>query len=380
MNCAAMTFDPQATTDLLAKLVQAQSVNPPGNEIIAAEVLSDWLQQRDIASQIDLVEANRANLIASIGQGSPRILLNSHLDVVDAGDHGRWTHDPFSAHIENGTLYGRGACDAKGCVAAMAGALVALADHPPCQVVLAAVMGEEKSALGSKHLTKQDTAFNAAIVGEPTNLNLSISQKGRIGIFIDLQGSPSHPTRAQIEDNPTFKLAAIMSFLQSFALDVQKNHKGSFVVLEVNAGKPNVLTPPERCSLTLSWWFPSQMNHDEAISQFQEPFKELAAEHNIAHQIRFHRGAGSYSIAKSHRLVKTMEKTVKKITGMSPATGAFPASCDMWVFGQAGIPTIILGPGDLNLAHAINESTDLTQVITATHIYAQAVCDLASDF
>jgi len=136
------------------------------------------------------------------------------------------------------------ACGAKGHIAGMAHALITLKDDPPCQVVLAAVMGEEKGGLGSKHLAAKDPNFDAVIVGESTQLDIAISQKGHIGIFLDFIGKASHPTKADLHANPVFHLAKVMDFLQLFAQRVLHNRQGSFVVLEVSAGEKGVLTPP----------------------------------------------------------------------------------------------------------------------------------------
>jgi len=85
---------------------------------------------------------------------------------------------------------------------------------------------------------------DAVIVGESTQLDIAISQKGHIGIFLDFIGKASHPTKADLHANPVFHLAKVMDFLQLFAQRVLHNRQGSFVVLEVSAGEKGVLTPP----------------------------------------------------------------------------------------------------------------------------------------
>ena len=323
------------------------------------------------------VEPHRPNVIAHGGEGSPRVLLTSHLDVVEAGEIGRWTHDPFAGEVDDGTLYGRGACDAKGSVAAMAGAIVALSEDPPCEVVLAAVMGEEHGALGSKHLAAQDKRFDAAVVGEPTGLAIAISQKGRLGIALDILGDSSHPTRASAEANPILRLAEVMGFLRDFAEEVRSRDEGSFVVLGVSAGEGGGFTPPERCSVRMSWWFSPRMDHDAAIDSFQSPFGEFAERTGISWEVRFHRGAQSYALDQGHPLVTAAGEAAESVLGRQAEVGEFPASCDMYVFGREGIPAIVLGPGDLALAHAPDESVALDEVAAASRIYAELVKILA---
>ena len=365
--------DPDIILELLTRLVAAESVNPPGNEDRATAVLAEFLERHGIQFRIDPVQPHRPNLIATVGKGSPRILLTSHLDVVDPGESARWDHDPFTAHIEEGTLFGRGACDAKGQIAGMIGALVALATDPPCQVVLAAVMGEEKGGLGSKHFAARDGRFDAAIVGEPAQLGIATGHAGRVGITLHLIGEASHPTRADSGSNPVFHLPEVITFLSDFAAQVRQEKLGSVVVLEVHAGKTNVLTPPQRVTLCVSWWFASQMTHDDAIDRFRSRFDDLGSRRGFAYEMAFHRGAGAYEIASDHPLISIARRAVESVTGTPPIVAPFPASCDMYIFGREGIPTIIFGPGALSLAHAPNESIRLQDVFDAARIYVEII-------
>ncbi|MFH0965736.1 MAG: M20/M25/M40 family metallo-hydrolase [Planctomycetota bacterium] len=356
--------------ELLRELVRAESVNPPGREAAAAEVLERFLARHAIEARREEVAPGRPNVIATVGKGKPRVLLTSHLDVVPAGEEKRWKHGPFGAEIEEGVLYGRGACDAKGSIAAMAAALVEMAKAPPYEVVLAAVMGEEKGALGSKHFAERDSGFDAAIVGEPTELAVATGQKGRLGIEIEIIGEASHPTRAKIETSAIVRMGELSGFLREFGEKVEAKKQGAFVPVRVAAGEEGVLTPPERCVVGVSWWFPPSMDHEEAIKAFRSA---LTKAFGRKHEVRFHKGAGSYEISRTHALVATAKRAVETVTGREARTGEFGASCDMYVFGRKGIPTIALGPGSLADAHAPDECVDLEDVEAAARIYGLIV-------
>ena len=107
--------------ELLQNLVTARTVNPPGDEQIGAAVLKDFLSGHGLDVQTDEVEKGRPNLLCTVGQGTNRSLLfDSHLDVVSPGEPKSWRRDPFEPYVEDGKLFGRGACDDKASLPAMA--------------------------------------------------------------------------------------------------------------------------------------------------------------------------------------------------------------------------------------------------------------------
>src|SRR5689334_19820045 len=124
---ATMTLREEAT-DLLQRLIRLNTVNPPGNETLAAELLRDYLEDSGVSCKLYGRTPERANLVARIPgvDGGPRLLLLSHTDTVIA-DPGEWTVDPWSGELRGGEVWGRGALDMKGQVAASAVAVASLA-------------------------------------------------------------------------------------------------------------------------------------------------------------------------------------------------------------------------------------------------------------
>src|SRR5207247_7137211 len=143
---ATMTFREEAT-DLLQRLIRLDTVNPPGNETLAAELLRDYLAESGVVAELYAKEPERANLVARIpGRGEgPRLLLLSHTDTVLA-DAAEWQFDPWSGELRNGEIWGRGALDMKGQVAANAVAIASLAREgfePAGDLIFAATADEE---------------------------------------------------------------------------------------------------------------------------------------------------------------------------------------------------------------------------------------------
>ncbi|MGK9070581.1 M20/M25/M40 family metallo-hydrolase, partial [Staphylococcus warneri] len=110
-------FSKEDKIQILSDMIEINTEND--NELEVCKYLKSLLSKYDIDSKILEVDDNRANLIAEIGDGSPKLGISGHMDVVDAGDHNEWKHDPFKLTEEDGKLYGRGTTDMKGGLAAL---------------------------------------------------------------------------------------------------------------------------------------------------------------------------------------------------------------------------------------------------------------------
>ncbi|REJ32823.1 MAG: acetylornithine deacetylase, partial [Bacillota bacterium] len=180
--------------DLLQRLVRVNTVNPPGNELEGARALARWLSDHGIEAEIDEFLPGRANLTARVrGRGDgPTLMLNTHLDVVPAGDG--WSRDPLAGAVENGRVYGRGAADSKGSLAAMAAALVTARDAGVIaqgELVLAAAADEESGSAGARHLSGPCRP-DPGPVGPPPRLRLAPAPHGSPGPWREVRGRHPH--------------------------------------------------------------------------------------------------------------------------------------------------------------------------------------------
>jgi len=364
---------------LLSRLIAAKSINPPGKEETAAQVLSDFFKKAGLESTFDYVEKGRPNILCQVSGRSHEksLLLTSHLDVVPPGELSLWNQDPFGASIVENRMYGRGTSDAKGSVAAMAVALVSLSairDKLNGDVLFLGVSGEERGGIGSKKAIKTGISANAAIVGEPTNLNIAIGQRGRLGIHIEVSAPSSHPACSEKNVNSIISTMKLISLIKTYAEKVLRKkdslEKNGFLVINgIQAGEPGVLSPPNKCSLSLSLWFSPEETHETAIKNFDSYVRPFAIKNSISLEISYHKGASSYLVPEKEHIVQLASKVIKKVRGYEPEIQTSYASCDMYIFGRAGIPTIILGPGDLRMAHSADEYVQIEEVLTASKIY-----------
>lgn len=190
---AATLVDPERLATLLKRLVAADSTNPPGGEAAVVAVLADHFGRHGLAAELTEALPGRPNLSISIGGGSPVLLLNAHTDTMPVGPD--WSRPPFSAIVEGDRLFGRGACDAKGGLAAMAEAMVAIATSGvPLRgrLVFDAVIDEEGGAAGTRETLLAGRAADWAIVAEPTDLSIARASNGQLDVAITVRGRATH--------------------------------------------------------------------------------------------------------------------------------------------------------------------------------------------
>ena len=164
LSCA----EEKEATELLQNILRCNTTNPPGNEAVLAEIIKQWLAGEEISCLIDEFELNRANLIFEIKGAAEglKLLATGHLDTVPPGNR-PWQHDPFGAEIKDGLIYGRGASDMKGSVAAMLYAIARMKRKgimPKQDILFLATAGEEMFCQGALHFVDKNGMENIGAV------------------------------------------------------------------------------------------------------------------------------------------------------------------------------------------------------------------------
>ncbi|HJN38018.1 MAG TPA: succinyl-diaminopimelate desuccinylase [Gammaproteobacteria bacterium] len=213
----------QDLINLAQKLIQFQSITPHGDAI--HQYIKDYLEALSFRTEVIKFE-EVSNLWASFGTGSPHILLAGHSDVVPPGDLSSWKHDPFSGTIEQGRLYGRGACDMKGNLAAMmmAAKEIIQSNHFTGTLSLLITSDEEGPAIhGTKRmipwLKQKDIYFDYTIVGEPSSSQkvgdtLRIGRRGSLNLELNMTQQQHHVAYAPASTAITM-LVELLNRLQS---------------------------------------------------------------------------------------------------------------------------------------------------------------------
>lgn len=374
-------------TSLLTRLVGCDSTNPTGEETSTAQILSDYLAAVGYQVELDHLAPGRVNLVARrrFGDGGPTLMLNSHLDVVPAGPG--WTSEPFSPAVRDGKLYGRGSADAKGSLAAMAVACARLtrtADAGPVEmageIVYTAVSDEEGGSTGARHLIdllrRDDDLPDAVIVGEPTELRLLTAHKGSVRPVLEVTGVAAHAATPHQGVNAVTVAAALLQRLDAYAEDLKRTvHPllGSPTctpVLIAGGEAPNAV--PERCRITLDRRLLPGEGADDVLAAINEILEEFNRAHTPA-RARIAECApstgGPSQTPDDHPFVRLCQTALESV-GMDPALGGLTVNCDMTHFRAAGVPALVLGPGRLEVMHAVDEHVELSQVTGAVEAYA----------
>ena len=179
----------------MSDIVEINSVND--NEIEVATYLKDLFERIILTQKLMLLKVNDANLIATIGSGSPVVAISGHMDVVSEGDQNDWDYPPFQMTEKDNRLYGRGTSDMKSGLMALAIAMIELKENdalPHGTIKFMATAGEEKEQLGSAQLYKKGYMNNvdALIIAEPSETNIVYAHKGSMDYKITSKGKAAH--------------------------------------------------------------------------------------------------------------------------------------------------------------------------------------------
>ena len=226
MSETAPSPDVAHLASLLEKLVAIDTQNPPGRETEAAALLASELEAIGFATEIRPLAEGRANVVGRIDNGEgPCLAFNSHMDTVPAG-HG-WTGDPFRLSERDGKLFGRGACDAKGPVVAMAEAGRLLASQRDVwrgTLVLMFVADEEIDGGGSRALAKQQPKPDLVVIGEPTNNAVFAAHKGCLRPLIRAKGKAAHSGRPELGVNAILAASHLASIFDERDRELRALH------------------------------------------------------------------------------------------------------------------------------------------------------------
>lgn len=398
--------DPVFVVDTLRDLVAVRSVS--GEEGPAQEHIADVL--RRIGADVETFALDGAALrahpaysaefdrpdavgvVASIGcgAGGATLWLNGHVDVVPTGDPGDWRHDPFAPTVVGRRLYGRGACDTKGGVAAAVGALKAIIDvGVPLsgRVLVTPVVGEEDGGCGTLGALLHGVTADGAIVLEPTRMAVSPAVAGALSFRITLRGRAAHGCLREEGVSAIEKLAPVHAAVLD--LERRRNQRRAqplFAWLEtpfaICAGRLEAgdWASSEADWLRLEGRYGVAPDEDLAAAraEFEAAVTEgaardpwLARRPPVVEWVGGQFLPGHTDVADP--LVTTVTSAVGDVTDGAAAVVGQPYGCDLGLLRAVGdIPAVVFGPGDIRQAHTIDEWVDVDDVIASARIVALA--------
>ena len=378
---AAAEVDPDEVVSYARALIAAPSENPGGTEDEAAEAAARILQAIGGSPRTIRSEGGRPSVVATLGAGErPKLAWNGHLDVVPAGSPLIWEHPPWAGTIEDGRLIGRGAADMKGSIAsalAAASALVrsgvtlagSLEFHLAADEELAGTHGTK--VLWESGLLDQD----ACIVGEPSDLRIGLAERGGAWITATARGRAAHGSLPHLGVNAITSMARLLLRLPEVLPDVRHPLVGAPTVnaaLISGGSAPNVV--PDRCQVDIDRRvIPGETDPDAVLEPFRALARDLRSEHpevDIEFSIREWTDAAEADPASA--IAGLAREAIEAETGAPAEDVGFTGITDArFYINQAKIPTVILGPGSLGVAHTANEWVEVEELVVAARIYAR---------
>jgi len=370
--------DPDEAATLLGTLVSIESINPAypgatsGEDRIGAFVL-DYLQNLGIKCNTYEVLNNRFNVLGLLpGSSRQGLCLETHLDTMPVVN---MRIEPFKPLLQDGRLYGRGSCDAKGSLAAMLLALKLLVERgitPPTNIYLAAVVDEEYKYRGVTHLLESGFRVSGAVVGEPTNLTVVTACKGVVRWKIRTYGQAGHSSRPEEGHNAIYDMADVIQGIKQEIIPKykEKNHHllGSPTVnVGCISGGTVVNIIPDTCTIELDRRMLPGETWETIRNEFDALFKDPRIKGEI-HEPYLIDEAMETDLGEP--IVLAAQEACQEVLGASRIQGV-SFGCDATKFHRAGIPAVILGPGSILQAHSADEYVQIEEVARAAEVYAK---------
>jgi acetylornithine deacetylase len=402
---ATPDVDTQRLVEDLRALVRIPSVT--GSEERVAAWAADAL--RDVGMRVEIVRADpaairadpawpgeempRTSLPVVIGRAGataapPRLILSGHLDVVPPGDPGTWSVEPWGAEVRDGRLYGRGACDMKGGVAAIIGAVRALhtagrLEHLDGELMVVLVPSEEDGGQGTLAAIRAGATGDLAIITEPSNLDVVVAHAGAITFRLTVPGRAAHASQRREGVSALDKLFVLAKALE--ADEVRRNDAETDPLMTaLGLPYPTIIgivgggewastvldkvTADGRYGVRLGQSPAAAEAELRAVIEAACAADDFLRDHPATVEITGGR-FGSARVPSDHPLPVGLADVAESVTGRRPALLAEPYGADMQMFVNHGdTPCVIFGPGDVRVAHSADEFVPLAEVETCARV------------
>jgi acetylornithine deacetylase len=365
---------------LLHDLVAANSMNPslvPGapGEAAAAEVCRAAMARLGLDVVTQLVQPGRPNVIGVLegAEAGPSVMFCGHLDTV--GVEGMI--DPFAPRTDGGRLYGRGAQDMKGGIAAMIAAAGTLASSwTRGRLIVAAVVDEEHESIGAEALVR-DWHADAAIVTEPTDLELAIAHKGFAWLEIITRGRAAHGSRPAEGRDAIVRMGRVLAGLERLDRDLQARAPadlqgtGSLHASIIGGGR-ELSSYPDRCALQMERRTVSGEDDRSVVQEVKDILARLGREDpEFEADARLLTYRPPYRLDRQHPLVTAMSSVIAH-AGRPGAPVGMSFWTDAAILADAGIPSVLFGPGGAGL-HGLTEYVNVEDVYICRDILVETV-------
>jgi acetylornithine deacetylase len=361
---------PQRLKKLLRHLIDIYS--PTGKEEEIIDYLHGYLKKHGLPVEVQNVDDGRDNLIVMPTGRDIQVVLMGHVDTVAAYDL-----DEYAWREEGDTVYGLGAADMKSGCAALVESYISAWEHlsEPFPAALALLIGEEEEGDGARAFI-EDYHVPWVVIAEPTELRPCLSHYGYMEIQIAIQGKRRHASLSTRDKNPVESMLRLLLAVSDYV-----STRRSEIVYNIRDlySPPGGFVVPEYCEVWIDAHVPPDAPLGEITVELEEMVERYAEKSpSLDTTLRFSTIHGGYDIPPKGGFIETIRSVYQSHT-LQWAPQAFRSHSDANIFWEAGIKPIIIGPGQLEQAHAPEEAVSFDQVCRASHLYYDLIRSLRSE-
>jgi succinyl-diaminopimelate desuccinylase len=386
-------IDREELVRLARELVRIPSVYRPeetdGNEARVARFVADYLDRAGFEVSIEEVKPGRPNVWA-VWEGDrtgKTLLFEAHTDVVTEGSADDWEHLPFGAERDGDRIYGRGACDTKGNLAAAVVAVRAVKDSGvpfPGSLILCHPVDEEGMMAGIKAFIERGYAdgVDAAVICEPEENQLCIKQKGALRVEVTLRGTMAHGAMPQSGVNPVTRAARFVVAVEELeGEEIERHGEDPFlgypsltptILMGPDSAEPQINVIPASAYVALDIRTVPDQSHRELVVRLEDIIARLASEDpDFDATLEVIEERPPTETPREEPLVRAMAKAFGHLTGEEPTYNGVPGATDgTFLHAWAGIPIVTTGAGDREIPHHADEWVDEEELLTTCKLYA----------
>ncbi|HEU5422544.1 MAG TPA: M20 family metallopeptidase [Nitrolancea sp.] len=377
---------------LTQDLVRIPSVVRPddgGNEQTAAEFVAGFLERHGLPVFRDEAAPGRPNVWAVLEgtQQGKTLLFEAHTDVVTEGDPASWSQPPFAGAVVGSRIYGRGACDTKGNLAAAVLAVLAIKRAGldfPGRIVLCHPVDEEGLMLGIKRFIAAGHAegVDAAIICEPEENQLCIAQKGALRVAVRFSGRMAHGAMPLSGVNPITRAARFVVAVEALERDEIERHGRDpllgypsltpTVLRAPDGGEPQLNVIPAAASVALDIRTIPSQSHQGLLARLRECLDWLRADDPLLRaELTVLDDRPCTETPRDSAIVRAASDAYRTITGSEPRFNGVPGATDgTFLHAWAGIPIVTTGAGQRTVPHHADEWVDIDELETTCRLYA----------
>lgn len=327
------------------------------------------------------------NVIGRIGKGKKTILFDSHVDTVDVGDRASWAHDPFQGKLDSKFVWGRGASDNKGGLAAMVyggRVLRDLAlDAGYTILVVGSVMEEDCDGLCYKSLIEEDrTRPDFVCLGESTNLRIYRGHRGRMEIKVTVAGRSCHASAPHRGVNAVYKIAPIVQGIEKLNKRLKNDRdlgRGTIAVSKIECRTPSLNAVPDRATIYLDRRLTAGETKRSALAEVRKIVDRKGKVEILTYERSSYKGHvlpmekyyPTWKLPEKHELVQAGANAFRDLFRKKPVIDFWTFSTNgVYTMGVAGIPTIGFGPSEEKYAHTPGDRCPVDHMVKAAAFYA----------